>query len=379
MRIGIVSTFPPYRGGIAQFNAAMKSALEEAGHDVQAITWSRQYPSFLFPGKSQWEPGRGPNDLTCPALLDSLAPWSWRQTGRALATAGPTELLILPFWHSALAPALAGVAAEARKQGVSQVLGLMHNASSHDGNRRDRWLAAKFMRSCDQLVTLSASVGESLKPWASTSLFHPLYTHLDLGPSREIARERLGLDPDAHVHLFFGLIRPYKGLHVLLKALATLPPQHVLVVAGECYGSWAPYAQQIQKLGLASRVVLHLDFVQDEEVPLFLSACDDIVLPYTAASQSGVTALALHHEVKVIASDVGDLGDTILPELTGRLVPPSDPKELAKAMAQKWPEDKSATGHAFAEVKKRLSWSAWADQLMQQVASQEEATSPAIE
>lgn len=379
MRIGIVSTFPPYRGGIAQFNAAMKSALEEAGHDVQAITWSRQYPSFLFPGKSQWEPGRGPNDLTCPALLDSLAPWSWRQTGRALATAGPTELLILPFWHSALAPALAGVAAEARKQGVSQVLGLMHNASSHDGNRRDRWLAAKFMRSCDQLVTLSASVGESLKPWASTSLFHPLYTHLDLGPSREIARERLGLDPNAHVHLFFGLIRPYKGLHVLLKALATLPPQHVLVVAGECYGSWAPYAQQIQKLGLASRVVLHLDFVQDEEVPLFLSACDDIVLPYTAASQSGVTALALHHEVKVIASDVGDLGDTILPELTGRLVPPSDPKELAKAMAQKWPEDKSATGHAFAEVKKRLSWSAWADQLMQQVASQEEATSPAVE
>ena len=181
------------------------------------------------------------------------------------------------------------------------------------------------------------------------------------------------------MHLFFGLIRPYKGLHVLLKALATLPPQHVLVVAGECYGSWAPYAQQIQKLGLASRVVLHLDFVQDEEVPLFLSACDDIVLPYTAASQSGVTALALHHEVKVIASDVGDLGDTILPELTGRLVPPSDPKELAKAMAQKWPEDKSATGHAFAEVKKRLSWSAWADQLMQQVASQEEATSPAIE
>lgn len=379
MRIGIVSTFPPYRGGIAQFNAAMKSALEEAGHDVQAITWSRQYPSFLFPGKSQWEPGRGPNDLTCPALLDSLAPWSWRQTGRALATAGPTELLILPFWHSALAPALAGVAAEARKQGVSQVLGLMHNASSHDGNRRDRWLAAKFMRSCDQLVTLSASVGESLKPWASTSLFHPLYTHLDLGPSREIARERLGLDPNAHVHLFFGLIRPYKGLHVLLKALATLPPQHVLVVAGECYGSWAPYAQQIQNLGLASRVVLHLDFVQDEEVPLFLSACDDIVLPYTAASQSGVTALALHHEVKVIASDVGDLGDTILPELTGRLVPPSDPKELAKAMAQKWPEDKSATGHAFAEVKKRLSWSAWADQLMQQVASQEEATSPAVE
>jgi glycosyltransferase involved in cell wall biosynthesis len=379
MRIGIVSTFPPYRGGIAQFNAAMKSALEEAGHDVQAITWSRQYPSFLFPGKSQWEPGRGPNDLTCPALLDSLAPWSWRQTGRVLATAGPPEVLILPFWHSALAPALAGVAAEARKQGVTQVVGLMHNASSHDGSLKDRWLAGQFMRSCDKLVTLSASVGESLKPWTSTSLFHPLYTHLDLGPSREIARERLGLDPNAHAHLFFGLIRPYKGLHVLLQALATLPPKHILVVAGECYGSWAPYAQQIQKLGLASRVVLHLDFVQDEEVPLFLSACDDIVLPYTAASQSGVTALALHHEVKVIASDVGDLGDTILPEVTGRLVPPSDPKELARAMSQKWPEDESATRDAFAEVKKRLSWSAWADQLMQQVASQEEATSPTDE
>ena len=379
MRIGIVSTFPPYRGGIAQFNAAMKSALEGAGHDVQAITWSRQYPSLFFPGKSQWEPGKGPSDVACPALLDSLAPWSWRQTGRALANAGPPEVLILPFWHSALAPALAGVAKEARKQGVAQVVGLMHNASSHDGSLKDRWLAGQFMRSCDKLVTLSAAVGKSLKPWPSATLFHPLYTHLDRGPSKQIARERLGLDTNAHVHLFFGLIRPYKGLHVLLEALATLPPKHTLVVAGECYGSWAPYAQQIERLGLASRVRLHLDFVQDEEVPLFLSACDDIVLPYTAASQSGVTALALHHEVKVIASDVGDLGDTILPELTGRLVPPSDPKRLAKAMGQNWTKDESETTQAFAEVKKRLSWSAWADQLMQQVASPEEATSPADE
>jgi glycosyltransferase involved in cell wall biosynthesis len=171
------------------------------------------------------------------------------------------------------------------------------------------------------------------------------------------------------VHLFFGLIRPYKGLRVLLDALAKLPEEHTLVVAGECYGSWAPYQDQINALGLQDRVKIHNEFIDDDDVPLFFSAADFVVLPYVSASQSGVTALALHHSVKVIASDVGDLATTVVPELTGRLVPPSDATALAEAMDAPWTSQPADVQGAFEQVKKRLSWSAWAARLTQLVES----------
>ncbi len=365
MRLGIASTFPPYRGGIAQFNAAMSSALCEMGHDVCQLTWKRQYPSMVFPGTSQFEPGASLKDVNMPATLDSLNPLSWKTTGRQLADR--SDVVLLPFWHGALAPALTGVAQEAKRRGVKKVYALMHNDSSHDGSVLDRRLTGRFLKTVDGVFTLSQPVSESLKAWGPHTLFHPLYDHHSNSIRPEEARRKLGLTDEDHVHLFFGLIRPYKGLSVLLEAMSTLPQHHVLVVAGECYGSWKPYAEAIAKFGLEDRVHIHAEFIDDHDVPVYFAAADNVVLPYLRASQSGVTALALHHQKKVIASDVGDLSHTIVPELTGRLVPANHPEALSEAMSKPWLTQPSDIQSAFKQIKKRLSWSAWATQLMQQV------------
>ena len=371
MRIGIVSTFPPYRGGIAQFNDAMANALKQAGHTVHCATWSRQYPAMLFPGKTQFEPGKSLSDSDISASLDSISPASWKRVGRELGEHAEVDLLLLPFWHAALAPALTSVAKHSKRHGVRQVVGVMHNANSHDGKAWEAKLTKRFLQACDGVVTLSEAVSDKLDPWKPKTLFHPLYEHFPKGPSPAEARRQLRLSNEDVAHLFFGLIRPYKGLSVLLEALAHLPSHHKVLIAGECYEDWSAYQAQIDRHGLHNRVQLHLDFIPDNLVSVFMQACDDVVLPYLDASQSGVTALALHHEKRVVASDVGDLGTTIVPNLTGRLVPSGQPLALAEALSTPWHVQPADQALAFRAVKEKFSWSAWASQLMQLVQSGE--------
>ena len=370
MRIGIVSTFPPYRGGIAQFNDAMARALTQAGHEVHCATWSRQYPAFLFPGKTQFEPGKTIADARMRATLDSISPSTWKRVGRNFGNQHNVDMLLLPFWHAALAPALTSVAKHAKQHGVREVVAIMHNANSHDGKAWEAALTKRFLGACDRVVTLSSSVSAELQSWSPATLFHPLYEHFPAGPSPREARRQLGLSKGDLAHLFFGLIRPYKGLGVLIDALSQLPPHHKLLVAGECYENWSVYQAQIDEQGLQDRVQLHLEFIPDNLVPVFMQACDNVVLPYLDASQSGVTALALHHEKRVVASDVGDLGTGIVPNLTGRLVPPGQPAALAEALSAPWHAQPADQAMAFKALKKKFSWSAWATQLTQLVQSE---------
>ena len=370
MRIGIVSTFPPYRGGIAQFNDAMARALTQAGHEVHCATWSRQYPAFLFPGKTQFEPGKTIADARMRATLDSISPSTWKRVGRNFGNQHNVDMLLLPFWHAALAPALTSVAKHAKQHGVREVVAIMHNANSHDGKAWEAALTKRFLGACDRVVTLSSSVSAELQSWSPATLFHPLYEHFPAGPSPREARRQLGLSKGDVAHLFFGLIRPYKGLGVLIDALSQLPPHHKLLVAGECYENWSVYQAQIDEQGLQDRVQLHLEFIPDNLVPVFMQACDNVVLPYLDASQSGVTALALHHEKRVVASDVGDLGTGIVPNLTGRLVPPGQPAALAEALSAPWHAQPADQAMAFNTLKKKFSWSAWATQLTQLVQSE---------
>jgi glycosyltransferase involved in cell wall biosynthesis len=231
-------------------------------------------------------------------------------------------------------------------------------------------LTKRFLGACDRVVTLSSHVSTKLKSWNPATLFHPLYEHFPTGPSSQEARRQLGLSKGDVAHLFFGLIRPYKGLGVLIDALSHLPSHHKLVVAGECYENWSVYQAQIDEHGLQDRVQLHLEFIPDNLVPVFMQACDNVVLPYLDASQSGVTALALHHEKRVVASDVGDLGTSIVPNLTGRLVPPDRPLALAEALSAPWHAQPADQAMAFRAVKDKFSWSAWATQLTQLVQSE---------
>lgn len=383
MRIGIPSTFPPYRGGIAQFNQALLRALEEAGHEVLAINWSRQYPRLFFPGESQLEAG---SELSAgpPALLDSIHPGSWRRVAQQLV-AQRIDVLVLPFWHAALSPAMIYLARRVKRDLEAighrvQVVGLMHNACSHDASGWDTWLVGRLLGRLDRAWTLSAQVAMELELMqaglAVDTLFHPLYDHFpDLIPQAE-ARKLLHLPPagDGHVVLYFGLIRPYKGLDVLIEAMSILKkeletgeghlPVH-LVIAGECYGDWEPYQSAIDASVAADEIQVHARFIPDHEVALFFGAADCVALPYRKASQSGVTAIALHYGIPVVATDVGGLSEYVEPGETGALVPRSgdlhrDATGFAHGIQSALSHDLRENHEAFARARAQFSWSTFA-------------------
>jgi glycosyltransferase involved in cell wall biosynthesis len=372
MKIAIASTFHPYRGGIAQFNDEMAKSLKSIGHDVRCYNWSRQYPSVLFPGKTQIKTGTSRPPSGPDAPMDSISPNSWRKTAIAILEHGDVDMVILPFWHSALAPALRGVAKAIKKQSpLTKVVALMHNATSHDGKASDKWLTKRFLNRVDSCITLSQSVTEDVEILAPNlpieTLFHPLYNHYPKIESRLESLNHLGLPSSAkHTILFFGIIRPYKGLTTLIKAAEDLNSEIHIIIAGECYGSWNQYKRLIKASPAKSRIHVFNEFIPDSELPYIFGASDMVVLPYLNASQSGVTATAVHYNLPIIASDVGDLSSTITPGVTGDLVSPGASKELAKAI-NGWINTEHKAEDlitAYEAIRNTNSWEAFAEKLV---------------
>ena len=378
MRIAFVSTFPPYRGGIAQFNHRLLQSLLEAGHEVQCVNWKRQYPRILFPGASQLTEGSQLNSGP-PALLDSIAPQSWGPTAKFLIATEP-DVLLVPFWHAALTPALLGVISRMKKEipGLS-VVSLMHNATSHDSKFWDTALTKRFIRRIDQTWTLSEQVSErisELDPGRSSSVFfHPLYDQYPALQIQSEARTALHLPPseEADVLLFFGLIRTYKGLQTLINAMQHLmhrpKPVH-LIIAGESYDDWGAYQVLIDASEASAQIHVHTRFILDEELPTFFGACDAVCLPYLMASQSGVTAIALHYGKPVIASDVGGLAEYLQEPGTGSVCEPNQPRALAISIEHVL-DDLPVDPRAFDAARVRYSWSKLADSLTKELNAQQ--------
>lgn len=367
MRIAIPSTFPPFRGGISQFNEALKSAFEEAGHEVVVINWRHPSPWMYFPGGLNVDPA-------LPDRYESGWDWwrpsSWRRVGRTLAQR-EVDWVVVPFWHAALAPALAGtiraVRRHARERPV-RVVGLVHHAGSDESAWWANALTRRFLGAVDVAWTLSEGVNErlgELKPdLACQTLFHPLYDHFPQLLPAEEAKAKLHLPASARVLLYFGMIRPYKGLEVLLDAFDRLDspadePIHLLI-AGECFGDWTPYQRLIDAHPARSRIQTHERFISDREVGLFFGAAEAVALPHRRASQSGVTAVALHYGKPIVASEVRGLAEYVLPGQTGELAPPDDAHALALALQRAL--DRSYPTDAFDAARQRFSWSAFVEQ-----------------
>ena len=304
--------------------------------------------------------------------MDSISPNSWRKTAIAILEHGDVDMVILPFWHSALAPALRGVAKAIKKQSpLTKVVALMHNATSHDGKASDKWLTKRFLNRVDSCITLSQSVTEDVKKLVPNlpieTLFHPLYNHYPKIESRLESLNHLGLPSSAkHTILFFGIIRPYKGLTTLIKAAEDLNSEIHIIIAGECYGSWNQYKRLIKASPAKSRIHVFNEFIPDSELPYIFGASDMVVLPYLNASQSGVTATAVHYNLPIIASDVGDLSSTITPGVTGDLVSPGASKELAKAI-NGWINTEHKAEDlitAYEAIRNTNSWEAFAEKLV---------------
>lgn len=346
LRLSMIGPLPPYRGGIAQFATCSWEALVAAGHQVQALSFTRQYPGFLFPGKSQFDPARP--RLPGPVLrrIDSVGPWSWFRAAREIAEFEP-DLLFFHHWMPFFSPAYGTILRRARRlvPGLKSYT-LVHNAIPHERRPFDARLNRWFLGQNDGYIVLSEEVERDL--WLLglrqpvRRIHHPVYDRFGRPPSREEARARLGISADMPLILFFGYVRAYKGLDVLLEAFAEARrhlPELRLIVAGEFYEDEKKYREQIGRLGVARAVEIRNAYLPDAEVATLFAACDVVVQPYLTATQSGVAQVAFHFEKPMILTDVGGLAEIVQDGRAGLVVPPADPDALADAIERFFAEN----------------------------------------
>lgn len=366
MRIAYLSTFYPFRGGIAQFNADLLEAFGK-DHDVKAFTFTRQYPSFLFPGKTQYVTAQDKaKKVDSQAVLDTVNPFSWWSAARKIAAWKP-DLLVMKYWMSYLAPSLGTVARLLREKGVP-VITVLDNVIPHETKFFDKPFSRWFLKQNSGCVAMSEAVLRDMlsltpdKPYILQP--HPLYNHFGARMDRTEARQALGLDPARRTLLFFGLIRDYKGLDLLIDALPLLGPQYQLVIAGESYGSFEKYEAQIAASGCADRIQVFNRYIDDDEVPQFFSAADVCVLPYKSATQSGITAIALHFDVPVVATPVGGLAESIEKPGIGLMTRDISAQSLAETIPQLYDQGLDTFVANIRTAKETMTWDVFAEKIL---------------
>ncbi len=365
MKIALLSVFYPYRGGIAQFSAMLYRALEKE-HQLKAYTFSRQYPNVLFPGTSQFVT-KDDNADKIPAkrTLDSVNPFTFVKTAKEINAFDP-DLFISQYWMTFFGPAIGGVQKKLKK-GTKRI-SILHNVIPHEKRFFDNFANKSFLKHNEGFVVLSDAVLKDLLSIVPDAKYlridHPVYNQFGEKTERNTALESLGLDQSKKFLLFFGFIRDYKGLGLLLKALADLPDDFELIVAGEIYGSFEKYQQIINAKNLGNRVHLYNQYIPDDEVATYFSASDVCILPYRSATQSGITAIAHHFNLPIIATDVGGLKETIEHEKTGLMIQP-DVDELKNAIQLYYTENRQTLfSEEIKRNKKDNSWENFAEKVI---------------
>lgn len=360
-RIALVGPLAPWRGGLAQYLGLLGDALMPHA-EVLGITFTRQYPGFLFPGTSQVDTAAERPRFPVEAMLDSIAPWSWRAAASRLERFAPGAV-VLKWWIPFFAPSFASAVGPLRRRGTRVVL-VCDNLVPHERRPFDDALTGWMLRNSDGYLVMSDSVErdlDHLKPGAPRRRVpHPFYAQFDRGRyDRASARAKLGIGAGEEVALFFGYVRHYKGLDVLLEAWPRVRARRPvrLVVAGEFYEDAASYRALAAQAGGEPAVRLLERYLPDDEVEAVFKAADVVVLPYRSATQSGVTHVAYALGVPVITTDVGGLAETVVPGRTGMVAPPEDPEGLAEAVLRYF--EQGLGGGMRAEVAKLRDTHSW--------------------
>ena len=340
LHIVIVGTAYPFRGGLATFNERLARQFMAEGHQVELITFTTQYPSFLFPGKTQFSSESAPADLTITRAIHSCNPLTWLKVGHQLRRQKP-DLVICCYWMAFFAPCYATIERIAKRNGHTKCIALVHNLIPHEPSVLDKLFAPWFVRQTDGFVALSQSVVDDIKKVEGThprkpKTFspHPIYDHYGERMSKAAACEALGLDAQNYYMLFFGLVRAYKGLDLLIDAFALVKdelPKLRLLIAGEFYEDEQKYRDQINQLGLDERIIVRNEFIPDSDLRKYFGAADLIVQPYKSATQSGVTQVAFHFEKPMLVTNVGGLGEIVHHGKMGYAVAP-DAGQIAECL-----------------------------------------------
>ena len=362
MKIVILGPAHPYRGGIAALNERLAIQFIREGHEVTIFNFKLQYPDFLFPGKTQYTDDAAPENIPNVRKVNSVNPINWLSVGRELRRCQP-DLLIVRYWLPFMAPALGTICRIVRKNRHTQLICIADNIIPHEKRIGDRLLTRYFTGKIDGFIAMSREVYKDLEKFVREPVRryapHPIYDHYGEIISREKALAHLNLSPEYRYLLFFGFIRNYKGLDLLLEAMADKRLQTgkvKLIVAGEYYGNEAYYQELIHKYELEDRLVLHTSYIPSSEINNYFCAADLVVQPYKSATQSGVTQVGYYFDKPMLVTNVGGLSEIIADKVAGYVVEPTS-ERIAEAIVDLY-ENFWATACTaeLQKLKQKFSW-----------------------
>ena len=368
-KVIIVGPAFPLRGGIANFNEALCRAMNVAGIETKIISLSLQYPSFLFPGKTQFDTGNGPQDIVIETKINSINPFNWLKVAKQIKHEQP-GYVVFRYWLPFMGPCLGSIAKWIKKKTKIKVIAITDNVIPHEKRFGDRMFTNYFVKQCDGFIAMSQSVLNDLSEFTNTTnkvfLPHPIYDIFGEKIEKSIALKHLNLnETDKHI-LFFGFIRKYKGLDLLLEAMADARIKQLnvkLIIAGEYYEDAAPYDELIKKNKLENNIILKTEYIPSEEVKYYFCAADMVAQPYRNATQSGVTQIAYHFEKPMLVTNVGGLPE-IVPHNKVGYVTEINSKAIADAIFDFYTNNKE---HEFTKntiiEKQRFLWSAFVNGL----------------
>jgi glycosyltransferase involved in cell wall biosynthesis len=372
-RIIIIGPAHPLRGGgITTFNERLAKQFQEEGHDTSIYSFSLQYPSFLFPGKSQYTDAPAPAGLDIHTRINSVNPFNWISVGNEIKKLRP-DIVIVRYWIPLMGPCLGTILRIIKKNRHTKIICIADNVIPHEKRPGDKPFTSYFVKPVDAFITMSEKVLSDLRRFTSKKALlvpHPLYDNFGEKISKEAARKELRIGNEDLVMLFFGFIRKYKGLDLLLEAFKLVQnnaPQTTilkLLIAGEFYEDHKHYDDLLNDPQIKSKLILHTDFIPDSEVKNYFCAADVVIQPYRNATQSGVTPLAYHFEVPMIVTNVGGLPSMVPDNRVGLVAEPTA-ASLAQKIITYFEKGREHFLPHLQEEKKKFSWTKMVESIVE--------------
>jgi len=370
LSVVIIGPAHPLRGGLASFNERLAREFQYRHDTVTIYTFSLQYPSFLFPGTSQYSSEPSPTDLDIKVRINSINPLNWIKVGNELKKLRP-DIIVVRYWLPFMGPCLGTILRIAKKNHHTKIICIADNVLPHEKRIADKQFTSYFIKPVNAFITMSEKVMNDLRSFTkkpARKIVHPLYDNFGDKLDKISAKKHLGLNANDNIILFFGFIRDYKGLDLLLEAMNVVqqhsPLNIKLLVAGEFYTDRKMYDEIIEKNNLQSQVILRTNFISDSEVKYYLSAADFVIQPYRNATQSGVTPLAYHFEKPMLVTNVGGL-PALVPDKKVGLVAEPDAESIAKKIIELYNIGEEYFLPWLREEKQKYSWSVLADTIEQ--------------
>ena len=363
----IIGPAYPLRGGLASFDERLAKEFQSQNFDTTIYTFSLQYPSILFPGTSQYSKEPAPADLNIKVCINSINPLNWIKVGNELKKIKP-DIVIVRYWIPFMGACFGTILRLAKKNHHTKIICIADNVLPHEKRFGDKQFTSYFIKPVDAFITMSEKVLTDLKLFTnkpSQKIVHPLYDNFGEQINKAEARKYLGLDINDKIILFFGFIRKYKGLDILLGAMNLIKDSNIkLLIAGEFYEGRKLYDDKIEKNHLQSQLILRTNFINDSEVKYYLSAADFVIQPYRNATQSGVTPLAYHFEKPMLVTNVGGL-PSLVPNGKVGLVAEPNAESIAEKIKELYNKGEQYFLPHLREEKKKYSWNILVETIQQ--------------